>query len=675
MASLRFHPRTHQRILQQPAGLLVSSAMKKAFCLLALLLPSILSGTTSHAQADIEDFIRFAAYDAVYLSPKGSYLAVTHQKDRAEFLSVFRMPDLEPVSSTRFSTDLGIDQVLWASEERMLIQPARRFPSQDDFKTPTGELAAMDVDGRNRDMLWGWRAGVGQMGVLTRKREGSQTWARVIDLLPDDPDHIIIMTGGYQRESLRNEALLLDVHDGESRRLARSPLKSSYFVADVDHQVNVVAGSNEAGDYEVYIREKDEPFELLTTAKLNTGAITPLMPSPNRGYYYFADSASNPINGIVEWNPVTDHRREIFRHSEADYERVFVAPYPSIWAVKYTDHFPYYHYPDPKHPFVDLHKSLRAMFPDEDVAILDQTDDLKLALVLTAGPKNPGTFFLLNTEKKVLLEELETRPWLRDTVLADVEPIEVTARDGVKIRSYLTLPVNDGRPQPMIVLVHGGPHGVYDRWGFNPEAQLFASRGYAVLQVNYRGSGGRGMDFVSAGYGKWGAEMQDDITDTVRFTIAEGIADADRVCIYGASYGGYSAMAGAFRDPDLYQCAVGYAGVYDLPLMFRKGDIPEAESGINYLKSALGTDSEDLKARSPSHNAEKIKASTMLIHGKLDERAPFAHAVAMRKALTEAGNPPVWLVENREGHGFRDDDNRLAMYSALLEFFDEHIGH
>lgn len=648
--------------------------MKKSVCLLALLLPSLLWGTTSQAQAAIEDFIRFAAYDAIYLSPKGTYLAVTHQKGRAEFLSVFRMPGLEPVSSTRFSTDLGIDQVRWASEERMLIQPARRFPTQDDFKTPTGELAAMDVDGRNRDMLWGWRAGIGQMGVLTRKREGSLTWARIIDLLPDDPDHIIIMTGGYQQESLRNEALLLDVQDGESRRLARSPLRSSYFVADVDHQVNVVAGSNEAGDYEVYIREKDGPFELLTTAELNTGAITPLMPSPNPGYYYFADSASNPINGIVEWNPVTDHRREIFRHSAADFERVFVAPYPNIWAVKYTDHFPYYHYPDPEHPFVELHKSLQTMFPDEDVAILDQTDDLKLALVLVTGPKNPGTFLLLDAQKKVLLEELETRPWLSDTVLADVEPIEVIARDGMKIRSYLTMPVNDGEPLPMIVLVHGGPHGVYDRWGFDPEAQLFASRGYAVLQVNYRGSGGRGMEFVSAGYGKWGAEMQDDITDTVRFAIAEGIAAADRVCIYGASYGGYSAMAGAFRDPDLYQCAVGYAGVYDLPLMFRKGDIPEAESGINYLKSALGDDSEDLQARSPSHNAEKIKASTMLIHGKLDERAPFAHAVAMRKALTEAGNPPAWLVENREGHGFRDEDNRLAMYTALLEFFDENIG-
>ncbi len=656
----------------------MNPANRLHFLLALLLLGALLVPERPQAQTQtqrkIEDFIRFATYDAIYLSPKGTYVAVTHQQDRTELLSVFRLPGLEPVSSTKFATDLGIEDILWATEERMLIQPARRHPSRDDFKTPTGELAAMDVDGRNRDMLWGYRAGLGQMGILTRKREGSLTWARVIDLLPEDPDHVIIMTGGYERESLRNEALLLDIHDGETRRIARSPLRSSYFVADIDHQVNVVAGSNTAGDFEVYVRQAGEPFELLHTAKLNDGAITPLMPSPNPGYYYFADSASKPINGVIEWNPISNDRREVFRHREVDFERVYTAPYPKIWAVKYTDHFPYYYYPDPAHPFVELHKSLRAMFPNDDVAILDETEDMKLALAFAQGPKNPGTFFLLDAEKRVLLEELETRPWLRDTVLANVEPLEVTARDGLKIRSYLTLPVSDQSPLPMIVVVHGGPHGIYDRWGFDTEAQLFASRGYAVLQVNYRGSGGRGVEFVAAGYGKWGAEMQDDITDTVRYAIAEGIADPDRICIYGASYGGYSAMAGAYRDPDLYQCAVGYVGVYDLPLMFRSGDIPEAESGINYLKSALGTDTEDLEARSPTHNADRIKAATMLIHGKLDERAPFAHATAMRKALIDAGNPPEWLVENREGHGFRDPDNRLAMYTRLLEFFDRHIG-
>ena len=631
-------------------------------------------GLPGTAPASIEDFIRFAAYDAIYLSPDGTYLAVTHQQDTSEFLSVLRLPGLEPVSSTKFATGLGIEQILWATEERMLIQPARRHPTRDDFKTPTGEIAAMDVDGKNRDMLWGYRAGAGRMGILTRKRAGSPSWARVIDLLPDDPDHVLIETGGYKRGSLRNEAHLLDIHDGQATRVARSPLRSSYFVPTLDHQLNMVAGTNDAGDFEVYFRDGSKPFELLHTARLNEGAITPLLPSEHPGFYYFADSATSPINGIVEWNPASGVRREIFRHPQVDYEQIYLAPYPRIWAIRYFDHYPYYHYPDPSHPFVQLHKALRDKFPQDDVAIIDQTDDLKLALAYASGPKNPGAFLLLDARKQVLIDTLETRPWLSNTVLADVEPIEITARDGLKIRGYLTRPPGNGRPLPMVVLVHGGPHGIYDRWGFDSEAQLFASRGYAVLQVNYRGSGGRGVSFVSAGYGRWGAQMQDDITDTVRFTIAEGIADPDRICIYGASYGGYAALAGAYRDPGLYRCAAGYAGIYDLPMMFEKGDIPEAESGINYLREALGTDSDDLRARSPAYNAERMTAAVMLIHGRLDERAPFDQAVAMRRALIEAGNAPEWLVENREGHGFRDEANRLAMYTRLIEFFDQHIG-
>ena len=640
---------------------------------LTLLLGALLTASVT-LRASIADFTRYASYDSVSLSPGGRYIAVTHRKASTEFLTVFRMPDLELVSSTRFSRDLGIDRLIWATEERLLIHPARRHPTRDDYKIPTGEIAAMDVDGGNRDMLFGFRAGVGQMGVLTRKKQSRSQWAQVIDVLPDDPDHVLIQTMGYGRAGIRNEALLLDIYDGETRRVARSPLRNGHFVSDSDHNVNLVAGSNEAGDFEVYMRKPGEDFRLLHTAKLNAGTFSPLLRDEQPGYYIFSDSATNPMRGLVKWNPLTDDRQEIFRHGEVDYTRIFFAPYPLIWAIKYVDHYPYYHYPDRNHPLVAVHESLRAMFQQDDVSIIDQSEDLSLALAFNSGPRNPGTFFLIDVPRLSLLHELESRPWLRDTVLAEVEPIEVVARDGLKIRSYLTLPITDKEGGlPMVVLVHGGPYGVSDSWGFDPEAQLFASRGYAVLQVNYRGSGGRGQEFLSAGYGKWGVEMQDDITDSVRYIIAQGIVDPDRICIYGASYGGYSALVGAYRDPDLYQCAVGYAGVYDLPMMYHKGDIPEEQSGINFLESVLGTDEDMLRARSPTYNAERIKARVMLIHGKLDERAPYAHARRMRKALIDAGNPPVWLIENREGHGFQDEDNRLDMYTALLGFLDENL--
>lgn len=256
-----------------------------------------------------------------------------------------------------------------------------------------------------------------------------------------------------------------------------------------------------------------------------------------------------------------------------------------------------------------------------------------------------------------------------------VEPFEFSARDGMKIRGYLTTPQGPSAKQlPMIVLVHGGPHGVYDSFGFDFEAQLFASRGYAVLQVNYRGSGGRGRAFQAAGYGRWGREMQDDITDGVRWAISDGVADPKRICIYGGSYGAYAALTGAFREPDLFRCAVGMAGVYDLPLMFEKGDIQTIERGVNYLKLAIGTDIEELKRRSPVYNADKIRVPVLLLHGKVDERAPYEHAKRMRAALGKVGNSPEWSTEWGEGHGFFDEANRASAYELMLTFFAKHLG-
>jgi dipeptidyl aminopeptidase/acylaminoacyl peptidase len=168
--------------------------------------------------------------------------------------------------------------------------------------------------------------------------------------------------------------------------------------------------------------------------------------------------------------------------------------------------------------------------------------------------------------------------------------------------------------------------------------------------------------------------MQDDITDGVRWAIGDGVADPKRICIYGGSYGAYAALTGAFREPDMFRCAVGMAGVYDLPLMFEKGDIQTVKSGINYLKVAVGTDTEELKRRSPVYNADKIRAKVLLLHGKIDERAPFEHAKRMRAALEKAGNPPEWSTEWGEGHGFFDPANRAAAYELMLKFFDKHLG-
>jgi dipeptidyl aminopeptidase/acylaminoacyl peptidase len=191
--------------------------------------------------------------------------------------------------------------------------------------------------------------------------------------------------------------------------------------------------------------------------------------------------------------------------------------------------------------------------------------------------------------------------------------------------------------------------------------------------VNFRGSGGRGREFRMAGYQQWGHAMQDDVTDAVKWAIADGVADPKRMCIYGGSYGGYAALTAAFREPDMFRCVVGMAGVYDLTLQFTKGDVRTVTSGVNYLKKVLGTDMDELKRRSPVYNADKIHAAVLLLHGKDDQRVPIEHAYRMKAALEKAGNPPEWLTEWGEGHGFFNEANQTEAYEHMLAFFAKHL--
>jgi dipeptidyl aminopeptidase/acylaminoacyl peptidase len=318
---------------------------------------------------------------------------------------------------------------------------------------------------------------------------------------------------------------------------------------------------------------------------------------------------------------------------------------------------------------------LRTHFKDAYINFTSETLDLSLAVARVSAPRIPPVFYLVDVKKQKVLQMLPAFPDLKPEDLAPTDPIEVVVRDKMKIRGYLTTPKGSTMKNlPMIVLVHGGPHGPYDRYDFDPEAQLFASRGFAVLQVNFRGSGGRGRDFENAGFGKWGREMEDDITDVVKWAIAYGVADRERIGIYGGSYGGYAALTGVFREPDLFQCAIGFAGVYDLPLMFEKGDIRELDRDVQYLQAAVGTDTEELRRRSPVYNADKIKVPVMLIHGRLDERVPFEHALRMRAALEKVGNPPVWISESGEEHGLGAEPNRVENYEKMLAFFARHLG-
>ncbi|MEO8010418.1 MAG: S9 family peptidase, partial [Dokdonella sp.] len=331
---------------------------------------------------------------------------------------------------------------------------------------------------------------------------------------------------------------------------------------------------------------------------------------------------------------------------------------------------------DKQAPEAKLLVDLMKQFPGEDVRIASVSDDGSKVVIEARSDLNPGTFYLYEASEKKLSTLLARAPWLKADDLATMEPFTMKARDGKTLHGYLSKPVGKeaAKSQPMVVLVHGGPYNVRDEWGYDPTVQVLTSRGYAVLQVNFRGSGGYGYDFVKAGYGEWGAKMQDDVTDATQWAIAQGVADPKRICIQGASYGGYAALQGAVREPDLYQCAVGIVGVYDLRLMKSRGDIPQSSMGEGYLDMVLGTDNEQLGQRSPINQLDRIKANVMLVVGGQDKRVPPIHGENLQRALISKGKPPEWIYQRTEGHGFYDEANVEDMYTRLIAFLDSNIG-
>ncbi|HET7560898.1 MAG TPA: alpha/beta fold hydrolase, partial [Rhodanobacteraceae bacterium] len=227
---------------------------------------------------------------------------------------------------------------------------------------------------------------------------------------------------------------------------------------------------------------------------------------------------------------------------------------------------------------------------------------------------------------------------------------------------------------PMVVFVHGGPYGIRDWWTYHAYVQAMATRGYAVLQVNYRGSGGYGYDFEKAGWKQWGGTMQDDVTDATLWAIQQGIADKNRICIYGGSYGGYAALEGAVKEPDLYKCAIGYVGIYNLPKMVFRGDDQQTYDDQTYWKRTVGTDETVLAQHSPFYQLDRLKAKVMLIVGGKDTNVLPVQGQEMHMALLKRGIPHEWMYKPDEAHGFYDEKNIAELFQRVDAFLAANIG-
>jgi dipeptidyl aminopeptidase/acylaminoacyl peptidase len=468
----------------------------------------------------------------------------------------------------------------------------------------------------------------------------------------------------------------MDVYSGRHSVVARAPVKGASFYLDNSGAVRFAMGAEYDNVSLLYHRENDAAvWKIVNDETYSKRVEIPLgFSEDNRTAYLRVEQPSGP-DAIVAYDTTTGERKELLRGESSDpalIVRKFGASQAPVGAI-YTDGRPHSRFFDPKGTEASLYKMLEAAFPDDAVMVTSTTRDGKTALVGTYSDRDPGSFYVFDMETKKASYLLSRRSWVDPARMAAVKPVQLKARDGVPMRGYLTLPQGKGeRNLPLVVYPHGGPFGVYDVWGFDTDPQILAAAGYAVLQVNFRGSGNYGRSFYQSGALKWGLAMQDDLTDATRWAIDQGIADRSRICIYGASYGAYASLMGAAKEPDLYRCAAGYVGIYDLPTLSAK-DSRESKRMKTWNSEWMGT-SESLAAVSPNRIANRIKVPVFLAAGGEDETAPIEQSKKMERALAQAGVPVETLYYPTEGHGFYTLEHRREYYDRLLAFLQRHIG-
>lgn len=635
--------------------------------LTSLLLTLAASDLGAVEKLPLEGFLRNPDFLSIKISPDGKRFATTYADGNQVKLRVINRKTMQPESNFEFGDYHRVVQFDWVSSKR-LVMNEQKFVGYLDTKGGVPLLYASDYDGGNRRYLGG--SGTASAGI------GGASF-RILELLPKDPDHI--MVGQFNADGIR--PFRLNVKSGKkhfmgSPRLTNPESFSAGMAVDHDGELRFVVESAKDDKLFTHFRDKNsDDWRILDLG--NTRGISQTLPaafSKDNSKIMLTSNHDASTFGVFEYDLEAGKIELLFRDPEVDVTDVFSARDKTILGIRYMPGTYDTLWLNPDHPEAQELIGLQKAFPGQEVQFTSHTKDGSESVVFVFSDRNPGEFYIFNRAKQELKFLVARRPWLKPEQMGAVQPIKVTARDGLELRGYLTLPNgSDGKNLPMVVNVHGGPHGPRDTWDFNWENQMLANRGYAVLQINFRGSGGYGTEFEEAGYLHWGGKMQDDVTDATLWAVEQGIADRDRLCIYGGSYGGYAALQGVVREPDLYKCAIGYVGVYDLETMNSCGDIPDSPRGRAFLAKVQGTDREEWARRSPARNAEKIKAAVFIAHGEDDVRVPMCQGKAMKKALEEAGKDFVWMTRD-EGHGYQKLENRLAFYGQMEKFLAEHIG-
>lgn len=606
-------------------------------------------------QIPLEDFFRNSERTGYQLSPDGSYISyMAPYKDR---LNVFvRRVDETDEHAIRITneTERSVAGYMWADNQRLLYM-------KDTAGDENYQLYGVHRDGSDD------RAYTAFDSVRTS----------LIDDLEEQPG--VVMIGMNKRNPEVFDPYRLNIETGELTLLAENPGNIQGWMTDHDGRLRVATAIVDGVNTQILYRDtEDEPFKPVLTTNFRD-VVSFMEFTPDNKEVYAATNLHRDKTILVRMNPATCEELEVLYENER-YDIASISysrKRKKLLSVYCTGHKePVRHYFDAEEE--QLRQRIKAHFPNQRYGIADTDKAEENYLIYVGGDRTRGSYWHYNALTDEAKKIADLAPWIKSDEMNAMHPVCYTTRDGLQIEAYLTLPdgltPDTAKQLPVVVNPHGGPWA-RDCWGYSSEVQFLSNRGYAVFQMNFRGSTGYGRHFLEASYKQWGLKMQDDITDGVKWLIEQGIANPKRIAIYGGSYGGYATLAGLTFTPDLYACGIDYVGVSNL-FTFMQTIPPYWRPMLEMMYEQVGHpehDADQLAATSPALHADKIKVPLFVAQGANDPRVNKAESDQMVEALRQRGVVVEYMVKDNEGHGFHNQENRFDFYRAMERFLKAHL--
>jgi len=596
----------------------------------------------------MRDFFKNPEKSGFTISLNGKYVAHVEPYERRMNIFVQSITGGKAKRITSV-TDRDLSGYFWKGSDRLLF--VKDFGGDENF-----HLFAVDREGK-------------EMKDLT---PFDSVRVEIVDDLRDHPTDVLIGMNKRVREIF--DVYRLNTVTGELTMVAQNPGNITGWVTDHDGNIRIASTTDGVNTSILYRDTEKDTFQNVMTTNFKE-SFGPLFFTFDNKNIYAVSNLGRDKTAIVEYDIANKkevsvlYERDDVDVSGIDYSRLRKVPTEIFYITWKLEH----KFLDKETE--DLYTKLQKKLPGYEVTVVSNDKTEEVFTVSTSSDRTRGSFYFYEKKSDKLTKLADRSPWLKEKDMAEMKPIEYKSRDGLTIHGYLTLPKDkEAKNLPVVVNPHGGPWA-RDMWRFNSEIQFLANRGYAVLQMNFRGSTGYGRKFWEISFKEWGKTMQDDISDGVKWLISQGIADPKRVAIYGGSYGGYATLAGLAFTPELYACGVDYVGVSNL-FTFMNTIPPYWKPYLDMFHEMVGDTQKDsalLASASPVFHVDNIKAPLLVAQGAKDPRVNLNESNQIVDALKKKGIDVPYLVKENEGHGFRNEENRFDFYEAMEKFLEKHL--